>query len=629
MRSNWWALVAVVCVAALFAEGCQGCNPPPPVEDAGVDAGEEDAGVDAGPEDAGPDLSCETDPDCAAKGFVDTVCDAVPNSNTEGTCVQKCRIDDDCESYNLGLRCNEQTGHCIQAQGCNDLPNCAQCDPNQGDCPSNPLDYYCNTITGLGCRCVTETNGTGFEGVCRRRRGVCDECTADEQCGGGFQPNPFDPAGRCAALQGDPNGALPDGGTRKYCFYQEASCGCGMIRDPSTGACIPQSASCESIGCSEDLDCPFGSVCDVGNCLCKPRCKWDFSRQELNPPGCPPGQSCWVDSANLDPNSAYFGAGRCEAPCTSNEQCQLIDPRLTCKGETVAGGESAKRCRPDGECMDDLECPELPMSSNYLGYCDRTSFTCKTDCRIGLDPVSSQPYDDCKPGYKCLEENGMNICKQQTCVELGGARLACTTGQHCCGEDRSGDGVAEPCPTAGLDPNKCYTAESPPFCTPCSSHADCQGLPNTNGSTLPSLCLAYKMGAGMCAPATYNDYTLDSAGVSKAFKGCPAKYGVRPITVSCQTNADCDAPGQPGTGTCDEDKTVTLMDGTHPLVCFCTADGTGNSTAGCPGDADAGTQTFCTFAPQGATVRCLQSVVCWPSANIPEADPAMGGCGLP
>lgn len=583
-----------------------------------------DAGVDAGEVDAGPDLSCPsgTDDECLQKLGPEYICDQVQGSDTFDTCILKCRTDDECAHYKQGLRCEEKTGHCIIAQGCTDDTNCRACDPSQpAGCPDLFKDWYCDPNFGKECRCVPENNGTGFPGVCRRVKGVCEECTSDAECGNGPV---FDTQGVCVALQGDPNGQLPDGGTRKYCFQKGIVCGCGMKPDPSTGACVPQLGSCNDIGCEEDSDCPFGSVCNTTRCLCEPRCVWNFATQELNPPGCPPGKSCWVDPANLDPNSPFFGAGRCKPPCTDNVQCSIDDPRLVCKAEEVAGGTSLNRCRPDGECMDDLECPEPQMGSIYLGYCDRSEFKCKQDCRIGIDPVTNQPYDDCISGYRCEEDqNGQHICKQLSCVEAGGARLACTTGQLCCGEDRNGDGTAEPCPPSGLESNNCYTAPSPPFCTPCMSHEDCNQV-SFNGSPLPSLCMQVSMNTAVCAPATFNDFSVDQNGIARAYKGCPAKYSAVTIKTQCMIDADCGPQGD-----CGEDLSTTLPDGGHPLTCLCTADGTPNSTAGCPVDPDAGVISYCRFAPAGTPTQCIVSVVCLPSASVIQEDPANGGCGIP
>lgn len=551
-----------------------------------------------------------------------------------------CRIDDDCSTLGAGMRCEEGAGRCVAAKGCNDDTNCPSANP----------DDYCYTY-GLGCRCVNETNETGFPGVCRRRRGVCDECTADDQCGSNSAV--FDPVGKCVALQGDSSG-------KKYCAQAAApTCGCGMVN--VNGYCQPQSGSCNDVGCDEDKDCPGGSVCNKQQCLCEPRCRWDFALGAEAPPGCPPGKTCWVDHQNLDPASLFFGAGRCRAACTSDTDCTDTStnpfggPKLKCASEKLAGGaESAKRCRANGECMDNLECPELPIESAYLGYCDRASFACKTDCRVGIDPVTGQGFKDCRNAYKCVAGSSGNTCELQTCAEQGGARIACHRGQYCCGEDKNGDGAADPCPPASeLGPDNCYDAPVPPFCTTCENSDDCAAvaLPAwmtgagacTNGSkspscsTLPMLCMNAGSrpdgteGVNVCAPSTYNDNTPDSFGVGKALRGCPAGYsavGVRPQVVQgdayCNTNADCSIGHN--NGICDFDQSQMLPDGGHPKACLCTTPGLPGE---CPNSTDGGITSVCKFGIATPTV-CLQSVVCMPSPGVvyePAGDPTFG-CGL-
>lgn len=601
-----WSVCAGLC-AALLA-----CPKPPPVEDGGTtvgDAGGGDGGgdIDAGPEDA---------------GF-------------------KCRIDDDCAVLQQGLRCEERTGECIPAKPCNDDTHCDSLDEND----------YCYHY-GIQCRCVQEANDGGGTGVCRRRREVCQECTEDSQCG---QGGTFDPPGACRALEGDTSG-------KKYCFraVQGPSCPCGMVND-GQGYCRPQSNDCSAVGCGKDSDCPSGSVCNTAQCLCEPRCRWDFAEQREALPGCPPGKVCWVDQANLDPNSIYYGAGRCRPPCTSDQECTdtTSNPfggsKLKCAAEELkGGGESPKRCRANGECMDDLECPELPESSLSIGYCDRAMFQCKTDCRTGVDPVTGEAYQDCRPGYGCEPSTGGNVCVLKTCAELGGARIACRRGQYCCGEDKNGDGVADPCPPAAqLEPNKCYDAPKPPFCTPCEKHEDCtnytppayltgagacaNGSKSPSCSPLPNLCVyAGDRGMGVegifvCAPSTFNDTTKDSFHVGKDFKGCPPGYspvGIKPKLVEgdnyCETNADCSIGHD--AGICAPDPNTTLEDGGHPKVCMCTQPG---QPAECPNTTDGGITSVCKYGIVSPTV-CLQSVVCMPSPGLVYKDAGAPdfGCGL-
>src|SRR5690349_4400269 len=97
--------------------------------------------------------------------------DGGTSSETGADAGVHCRMDDDCAVYGLKLRCNEVSGECVPGKACNDSSNCGSSEP----------DDYCSSF-GPGCRCVPEA-GSGSAGVCRRRRGVCDPCTADSQCG--------------------------------------------------------------------------------------------------------------------------------------------------------------------------------------------------------------------------------------------------------------------------------------------------------------------------------------------------------------------------------------------------------------------------------------------------------------
>lgn len=614
--------LGVALCAALFS-ACV-CNPPPPLPDAGADSGGDGGGGDG--EDAG---DSGTD-----AGVVDAG--------------RPCRIDDDCQAWNEGLRCDDQkledggapSYQCTAARGCLDDSNCGRADEKD----------YCYHY-GLQCRCVTpEPNDAGTPGVCRRRRGVCEECTEDSQCGEKTS-GVFDPPGKCDPLQGDSSG-------KKYCF-QTAPCSCGMVN--RNGYCQPQGNSCAQVGCDEDRDCPGGSVCNVARCLCEARCRWDF-RPEVKgeaPPGCPPGKVCWVDQANLEPASPYFGAGRCTPPCESDEQCTNtnLNPyggsKLKCAAEQLAGGGlSPKRCRANGQCMDDHECPDQPPESIYLGYCDRSTFACMADCRVGADPVTGQGYRDCRAGFKCVtQSSGVRECVQQTCLEQGGARMACRRGQYCCGEDKNFDGVADPCPPVNQrETNNCYDAPQPPFCLSCKSHDDCKNYtppawltPCANGSKspscspLPNVCVYAgdrpngAEGINFCLPSTYNDSTPDDAGVPKDYRGCPAGYGVegiRPKLVQgdnyCNTNADC-SRGNDG-GLCAPDLGLTLQDGGHPLACLCDHP---TLPSACPNEPDGGVTSVCRFGIAKPRA-CFQTVVCTPSPGMAyrDAGPPDFGCGL-
>ncbi|MEW6431613.1 MAG: hypothetical protein AB1730_08880 [Myxococcota bacterium] len=628
-----------VCAADQLCESGACVNPPM------------DGGVDAGPP------PCTTDLECANRD-PGTVCDT-----TSGDCVPKCESDFDCLSKQNGSICDLVSGHCIMGQGCGiaGVPG-----PFHSDCQSLDPENRCYKY-GQQCICdERDKPAANYAGTCRLRRGPCQECTSDTECGNDgiiFGPPEGIGAGKCAQLQGDSSG-------KKYCLYQRVGqCACGTI-DDGTGYCKPQSNSCDRVGCNIDKDCPSGSVCTVNQpdagtatCggICVPRCRWDFLTKSLIAPGCPPGNTCWVDSANLDPSSIYYGSGRCKPPCQNDNDCKLSPgnpfggDNLKCAGEQLnGGGLSDKRCRANGECMDSVECPELPNDQPYLGYCDRGTFSCKTDCRIGNDPVTGLPWKDCRPPYACSRDAGVNFCRLQTCVEQGGASVACAQGEYCCGEDKDRDGVSDPCPPASeRNAAGCYKAPIPPFCQTCMSPDDClnpnlpawlsganacaNGSKSPNCSPLRPACLQVSMNLAVCAPATWNDISGPAGQPlpQKAQQGCPVNYQPRYLRIDraaqsdnyCETNDDCNV----GTdaGLCDFDPELRLQDGGMLKSCRCVAGAPGSvQRNGCPNDPDAGIVSECRSATTGTLTACIETVVCGANASVLAAPLDMYGCGL-
>ncbi|MBL8956296.1 MAG: hypothetical protein JNK82_36320 [Myxococcaceae bacterium] len=596
MRHLCFALAASIVCLTVQGCSCKGGN------------GEEDAGFDAGYVDAGP-TPCTTQEDCATDAgasvfvcdpqekvclprcmtnescihVIGGVCEPIdgicrPSCTTpgndycatldggivcdedKGSCIGKCAQDDDCSALGkTGRRCLETTGKCsaVGVQACNTDPNCNT---------SPDFDNYCFT-GGIQCRCVIEPNDAGAQGVCHRRNAQCTECTTAAQCG--TAPH-FEPQGDCRTIAGDASG-------KKYCLYRRmGQCACGYFQDMN-GFCAPEAPrTCANPGCIADKDCPGGSVCNTARCACEPRCRWDFNRKEIAAPGCPPGQTCWVDSENLDPQSVYYGSGRCRPPCANDTECQydqMTNPNggtnLRCAGEKLTGGGlSEKRCRAVGDCMDNLECTPPPDTQPYLGYCDRGTFTCHDmDCRTGNDPITGTPYKDCRMPFACRQMAGNGTCVLQNCAEQGGAQRACSIGNMCCGDDKTNNDAGDNCP-APSEQNEvgCYRAPSPPYCKSCSFDCDSMtgvcnilqdcdtGVPSylssggtdnctngskspscalwPNGTPMPNVCHVYKRDQsaigqvfyGFCQASTHNDLTVKANGVSAAQNACPAVF---------------------------------------------------------------------------------------------------------
>lgn len=633
LRPGLFALVG----CSVFLAGC-------PKEVEVPDAGpvEEDAGaevIDAGPGDGG--FKCVIDDDCLVL--------ARANPQWAGL-----RCDNDTEVNGAIVDGGVPSFTCIQGSPCNSI--------NDSNCQSQDLNDYClqSMFNSKGCRCVTEVALPDAGGVCLRKKPACSECTGSPECGDDVAY--FDPISVCQPLQGDSSG-------KKYCLPQTNSAGgCPSGMTPTAnGYCAPQSGSCQNVGCFVDTDCPGGLVCNASRGLCERRCQWDF--KQIPPrtvPECGPSKSCWVDAQNLNPASEYFGAGRCKASCQADSECAYGGTfsngtqKLKCAGEQTGGGPlSEKRCRPNGQCMADEECPD-PGNGTSNGYCDRATFTCKSDCRTGIDPVTGQPFSpndgkgDCRVAYTCKNQNGVNACVQQTCVEVGSANLACVAGKLCHNEDRNGDGIPETAPAnAQKDAIGCYPMPPNLYCVSgagdgCQTTDECAALidtPPAPGSLSRNIC-AYagprtpgqQDGIYFCALASTNDFTFDSAGVSKASRYCPANWLPTALEINVTANklanakprwaqfqgnyCDNDDECRRGntTGVCGTYKTAA--DGGITKACLCTAPG----TTDCPVQADAGVFSFC---KQGnAPSVCVESVVCMPTPGGIYKSIAMGGCAL-
>jgi hypothetical protein len=381
---------------------------------------------------------------------------------------------------------------------------------------------------------------------------------------------------------------------------------------------VPQTGRCDVVGCGEDKDCSSGAVCNTQTQLCEPRCRWDFQSGTVAAPGCPANQTCWVDAANLDPSSLFFGAGRCRPPCGSDIECTDtgINPNggsgLVCRQDPELVG--VKRCRANG-CMDLAECDGKPTDAHSNGYCDLNTFACKPDCRIGTNPVTNKAYDDCSFGYKCSASGSTRTCIPKQCYELGGAATACNPGELCSGQDRTGDGLPDYAPSSVTpDTIGCYKAPSPPFCVKCTGNPDCAALGNVSGSKLPNLCATFQKPdmstVNACVIATVNDPSLDATGIPKYYAGCPAGYSVKELRIdmapsdqdhNCTSNADCGP-----SGTCGNDPEQRLKDGSPVKTCLCTTPG---ATGGqCPNN------SACRVGLNPQEV-CLITVACWPSGE--------------
>jgi hypothetical protein len=400
-----------------------------------------------------------------------------------------CHTSSDCSPLDY---CAVSTGECLPAKPC--MPT--QPDPTGSASCEYPGTDYC----GLD-NCYCDTN----RGVCLPRIAPCQPCTSDTQCGSdpGLYP---DYTAKCVAL------AAAGGANQKVCVpVFRGTCPPGYVIDTTGMYCVPAGGSCGAAGaCTSDADCDPMSQnpeCDSARGICIAACTFDYTDGTSS---CPPGQICHVDPRLLTPTTnPNFGGGVCGGPCNQSGG-------YTCPTGTMCVTDGASfltnppsRCRPPPpECIRDQDCP--PSSANHsLGYCDFTSLMCQTGCETN---------SNCESGYNCTS----GACTQETCVQAGGALLACGFQQFCCGETGG-----PPCPS-GTAQGTCYDAPDPPWCGTCTAG---QSVATPTGSTRPqpSQCQMGKI--------------WDSCDPSIPAQ-CPNGWGCHDGLMFCNMDTDCGSGGK-------------------------------------------------------------------------------------
>lgn len=445
----------------------------------------------------------------------------------------KCHQDADCAPTDF---CQASTGKCLAAKPCQ----------SNEQCDSEDEKDYC---AYGGCFCDPARNG----GSCRPRFHLCQPCTRDLECGN----DRFLYLNYTASCTSDPKGA-------KVCLPLKATgCPPGYVGS-TTDVCNPGGGSCDAAApCTKDAECDATGerpVCDVRRGFCIAPCVFDYQRAQSD---CPPGQECHLEPQLLQASNPNFGGGKCGPSC-DGAAAPYVCPTTDDARSTVCAEDGSalaatrpRRCRPAApHCIRDQDCPG-EAGAHSKGYCDRTTLDCQTGCRR---------EGDCDSGYHCLE----NQCVQKTCLENGGAAIACSLGQFCCGET---DGPT--CPT-GVGRGACYDAANPPWCGSCDLSAD---TPGGSARPQPSACVAFTDKAGTARKMQWH-----SCEEGKPAE-CPRSWICTPFLQFCKVDADCGASGQCGdidAGDAGKYKGCVCASGkTCPSPATCGVDKTGASTGVC------------------------------------------------
>ena len=386
----------------------------------------------------------------------------------------KCQDDTTCAAQKY---CDVASGACVAAKACTN---------GQSDC-----EYQADTSNVDYC-----DSGACFcdpvDMACRPRHAFCAPCARDVECGN--TPVVYDTPAACRMT-----------GTVKRCLPLAPHCPRGFpnvvgdVCETADGQCLSSSA------CSKDTDCDPASgapECDIARGTCVPGC--DFDLRTGDSTGCAGSDVCHLDARLTDPSKPNYAKGKCAPPCSAATTCAS---GLACRAEGVQ--TPVMRCTlPAGECLGDVECPS-GAAQHAVGYCDKPSHACKTDCRT--DP-------DCVVGYGCQS----GACVQVGCDKAGGALLSCACGELCCGEQ---NGYA--CP-AGTMSGACYHAPDATWEADCMKDADCNMAPFRMNAH-PNYCdtAAKKCRIG-CDVAKTMNYTQ-----------CPSRWQCLPIFAGCMSDSDC------------------------------------------------------------------------------------------
>lgn len=390
-----------------------------------------------------------------------------------------------------GPRGRGDGGAALAGRDCSVDAECGalKCDPIRRQCvcqsDADCADRFCNNFTGLctdsvsGCKDDAECTSSEFCDpqirACRLRRGLCEPCSTDTECGGTKD-----------------NCLLDVGLNQKFCGKSCATsveCPRGTTcQDPGNGAlqCWPEiGKNCKTFtGCIPDSFKPCTPT-DGGT--------GDEQCRDVPDQTCDPGRGICVARTQLCP----FGMV-CD-PAT-----RICVPSCTVDADCVQGQRCANRfCEPIGTCTTDAECPVNKVcnatTQQCVAFCSSTAncplgeiCTITPDNRSKCVPGCTQNAD-CPPSAKCVKPSGQTLGSCQA--------GACQTNDVCA--------VCQVCNLSSL---ACESAKNTGYCKPCAGDSDC------GGAVTNSYCLAMQDG--------------NFCGKTCPKEGCPAGFFCASATVS-------------------------------------------------------------------------------------------------
>jgi hypothetical protein len=447
-RSSHPSPAAMLCGALLasLAVGCSETKSSTPAEEAFVGR------------------TCNVDEECG-----DLRCDPVRRH-----CV--CRSDEDCavtaDCANGGAACTT-AGQCCS--GSCDSGRCAACASEGDGCGAGCCSGLtcgddgkcvvpvCNNFTGLcvaalpGCRADLECPpGTWCDRsvrACKARKGFCEPCTSNLECGGeadlcvlqsgagsrvcGTSCDPQNQNRDCLAMAGSGASCQSVAGAWQ-CLPKE-----GRTCELFVG-CVPDSRTT----CRADADCDqvADQVCDQEAGICVARVR-----------SCPFGQTC-------DPRGKV-----CVDACVSDADCIAIDPSLRCvdRGCEAPAACAATAADPSGDSV----CPPNRVCSLTAGL---STGLCVPFCSAnGECPPGSVCQRSPQGRYRCSAgcQTNADCLPEEKCYKQAGATLGACAGAQ--GETCQADNACAICSSCDLAASQCVADPLRGYCKPCSADADC------------------------------------------------------------------------------------------------------------------------------------------------------------
>jgi hypothetical protein len=268
---------------------------------------------------------------------------------------------------------------------------------------------------------------------CDVASGLC-LCVTDDACDGTEFCNP---AGRC-----QPKAGCENNSDCKTADNPSAIC------DVLSGSCVTLNA--QSLQCTLDSHCPFGSICE--NQICQTGCRVNGD--------CPTfdgrGQPCINNQCNPDPNACngnHF--------CDYGEICNLSSLQCTPHQDAAFLCQS---CTPASSLLDPPPC------GNDI------NIPCLIDTSVPPQPCSADSQCTQWPGARCQKDQcitGTYDCQNGSACENEGFFTPgeCAEGycaRNFCGSTGCND--ASPCPKG----YNCYTLITVTG-NPCTSNSQCSG----------------------------------------------------------------------------------------------------------------------------------------------------------